>query len=197
VTPDRDAGFFSENYYHYIYGVDSKKSKNLRVIFILVTSLIAITIIATTIGRDLYAGREQNVLSFAIVHFSGYLFFLLMPVEIAFAYCVNNQDSVIPIILIALGTAISAQLIDYFIGYTVSSKFLSKYFGERKSKRAIKYIEKYGSWTIFVFNLLPLSSPVICLASGMLKYRLRKVVLYSTSGLLIKYSVIALVLVYK
>ncbi|MCK5821620.1 MAG: VTT domain-containing protein [Bacteroidales bacterium] len=177
--------------------MENKKTKNLRVIIILITSLIAITIIVTTIGRDLYHGSEQSVLSFAIVHFSGYLFFLLMPVEIAFVYCVNNQDSIIPIILIALGTAISAQIIDYFIGYFVSSKFLSKYIGDRKSERAKKYIEKYGSWTIFVFNLLPLSSPIICLASGMLKYRLRDVVLYSTAGLLIKYSVIAIVLIYR
>lgn len=174
--------------------METKKPLNLRVLFILLTSLIAITIIASTIGRDLFEGRGQSILSFAIIHFSGYLFFLLMPVEIAFIFCLNNQDSVIPIILIALGTAVSAQLIDYFIGYSVSTKILNKYIGERKSERAIRNIEKYGSWTIFFFNLLPLSSPVISLAAGMLKYPLKKVLIYSIAGLLIKYGLIALVL---
>lgn len=174
--------------------METKKPLNLRVLFILLTSLIAITIIASTIGRDLFEGRGQSILSFAIIHFSGYLFFLLMPVEIAFIICLKNQDSVIPIILIALGTAVSAQLIDYLIGYSVSTKFLNKYIGERKSERAIRNIEKYGPWTIFFFNLLPLSSPVISLAAGMLKYPLKKVLIYSIAGLLIKYGLIALVL---
>lgn len=170
------------------------KTKNLRVYFILATSLIAITIFANTIGRDLYEGRGQSVLSFAIVHFSGYLFFLLMPVELAFIYCINNQETVFHIILIAMGTAITAQTIDYWIGYSVSAKILDKYLGERKSEKAKNKIEKYGPWTIFLFNLLPLSSPVICLAAGMLKYKFRDVLFYSIAGLLIKYCLIALVL---
>lgn len=176
--------------------VEKKKTINLRVLIILATSLIAITIIATTIGKDLYEGKGQSILSFAIIHFSGYLFFLLMPVEIAFIFCINNQDLVIPVVGIAMGTAVAAQLIDYFIGYSVSSKILSKYFGEKKSDRAIKHITKYGPWTIFIFNLLPLSSPVISLAAGMLKYRLRDMILYSVAGLFIKYSAIALVVIY-
>ncbi len=174
--------------------MENKKTINYRVLIVLLTSLIAITIAATTIGKDLYEGHGQSILSFSIIHFSGYLFFLLMPVEIAFIYCVNNQDTVIPIILIALGTAIVAQAIDYFIGYSVSSKFLNKYFGEKKSERAIKYINKYGSWTIFFFNLFPLSSPVMSLAAGMIKYPFKKVLIYSIAGLVIKYGVIALVL---
>jgi len=174
--------------------MDGKKSTNWRVILILATSIIAITIAASTIGRDLYLGRGQSVLSFAIVHFAGYLFFLLMPVELAFIYCANNQAEVIPIILVALGTATAGQIIDYFIGYTISSKILTKYLGVRKSERAKSNIEKYGSLTIFIFNLLPLSSPVICLAAGMIKYPFRKVILFSLLGLVFKYSAIAIVL---
>jgi len=44
--------------------------------------IVAAAVIASlTIGRDIYYGsRDQGLLSFAIVNFSGYLFFLFMPV---------------------------------------------------------------------------------------------------------------------
>lgn len=47
----------------------------------------AIVIASLTVGRDIYYGTQVNGLtSFAIVNLCGYLFFLFMPVEIAFIY---------------------------------------------------------------------------------------------------------------
>jgi hypothetical protein len=57
--------------------------------FIIAVLLIALmTVIASlTIGRDIYETGEKSILSFAIVNFSGYLFFfLLMPMELAFIF---------------------------------------------------------------------------------------------------------------
>jgi len=53
-------------------------------------------------------------------------------------------------------------------------------------------IRKYGSLTILTFNILPLSSPVIALAAGMLKYRFKDVLVFSMVGLMIKYMLLTL-----
>ncbi len=154
---------------------------------------MATMIFSLTFGKDLILGREQSLQSFALLHFSGYIFFLLMPVELAFSYCVSNDFNLILLIGISLGTAIAAQLIDYLLGYSLSKKMLDSFFNAKKQKRAIGYINKYGSFTIFIFNVLPLSSPIICLASGIIKYPIKKVVFFSTLGLLIKYTLIGLI----
>ncbi len=89
--------------------------------------------------------------------------------------------------LVALSTAIGAQLIDYYIGHSLSESFIDKLVGRHRYEKAEDEIRKYGNIAIFLFNLLPLSSPMILLAAGMLKHPLRQAVLYSGLGLLAKY----------
>ena len=169
-----------------------KKIKFSKVLIILITSLIAIIIVSATVGKELYEGKNQSMFSFALIHFSGYLFFLLMPVEMAFVYYLSHYGET-ELIGVALATAVSAQIIDYLIGFSFSSKFIHEIVGEKRIGRAEKYIKKFGNLTIFLFNLLPLSSPVISLVAGMIKYRFRDVVLYSISGLVFKYVILSLI----
>ena len=133
--------------------MEIQKINYTRTIFFVITALAAIVIFSSTIGKDWYEGREQTIESFAMVHFAGYLFFLLMPVELAFGYCALGFSSPALIIAIALGTALSAQLIDYFIGYFIHPNVIFKYIGNNKTDRAKAYIKKYGNLTIFIFNL--------------------------------------------
>jgi membrane protein YqaA with SNARE-associated domain len=170
--------------------VESRKLKRTRLIVVAVTALLAVLIFSFTLGHTLVEGKDLSISSFALLHFSGYLFFLIMPVELAFSYCVTNGYNINLLVGIALVTAIAAQIIDYMIGYFVSSKFLQNLLNQKKHERAIGYIRKYGSLTIFVFNVLPLSSPIICLAAGVINHPFRKVVFYSIAGLLIKYYII-------
>ncbi len=162
----------------------------LKIICVLLPLVAAILIFSFTIGRELYAGRTQSIQSFALIHFSGYLFFLLMPVEMAFVYYLSFFDSA-QLMAIALVTATAAQIIDYFIGLSFSSKFIHYFVGEKRIQKAEKNIQKYGALTIFVFNLFPLSSPIIALVAGMLKFRFRDLMIYSIAGLLIKYLVLS------
>lgn len=176
--------------------MEKRKINIARIIFISITLLAAIVIFSSTVGKDWYEGQEQTIQSFAIIHFSGYLFFLLMPVELAFANCVSVQQHFMLIISIALGTAVIAQTIDYYIGYFIKADFLFKYMGKKQSVRAERIIRKYGNLTIFTFNLFPLSSPIISLTAGMIKYPFKKVLFYSISGLMLKYIAIAAIIYY-
>jgi membrane protein DedA with SNARE-associated domain len=168
------------------------KVKLNKALYIVIASAVAIAIFSLTIGRELYEGRTQSLTSFGLVHFSGYLFFLLMPVEMAFVYYLSFYRET-ELIWVALVTAVTAQFIDYIIGLFFSLKSLTKLVGEKRILKAERYIQKYGNLTIFVFNFFPLSSPVIALAAGLLKYRFKDLVIFSVLGLFLKYLVLSLI----
>jgi membrane protein DedA with SNARE-associated domain len=167
------------------------------IVSVVIASLLviaAITIASLTVGRDIYYGsRDDGLLSFAIVNASGYLFFLFMPVEVAFVYYLQGEINVIALNAVAIGTALFSQTIDYLIGFSVSNKFIDRLIGRRRYEKAEANIEKYGNLTIIVFNALPLSSPVISLAAGMLRHNIRNTLVCTVLGLLIKYTALTLI----
>ena len=147
----------------------------------------AVAIASLTIGRELYGAKEHTLLSFAIINLSGYLFFIFMPVELAFIYYLSTDLSVVLLNLVAVGTAIFSQAVDYYIGRSFSKQIIDRLIGRQRYEKAESEIRKYGNIAIFVFNLLPLSSPVILLAAGMLKHRVKEAFAFSFAGLLLKY----------
>lgn len=171
-----------------------KKADIIRWVIGFLLVAAAITIASLTIGRDIYFGsRENGLWSFAIVNASGYLFFLFMPVELAFIYYLTGDVSIWALNLIAIGTAILSQSIDYLIGYIFSDKIIDSLIGRRRYEKAEDRIRKYGNIAILTFNALPLSSPVISLAAGMLRHRILDAVLWTVAGLVIKYLTLTLI----
>jgi membrane protein DedA with SNARE-associated domain len=168
------------------------KKRRVRIILILITTTIAILIFSITFGREMYYGKNQSLASFGLIHFSGYLFFLLMPVEMAFVYYqMFFSDWVM--LGIAMGTAVVAQIIDYFIGLSFSKTIVNNLVGEKRILKAEIHIRKYGYLTVFLFNVLPLSSPIVAVVAGMLKYRFKDFIIYSLAGLAAKYIFLCLI----
>jgi len=156
--------------------------------------IAAIIIASMTIGRDIYYGsRDEGLLSFAIVNFSGYLFFLFMPVELAYIYYLPGDINIWALSGVALGTALVSQAIDYLIGYVFSTRIINRFIGRRRYLKAEGKLRKYGNIAIFFFNFLPLSSPVISLGGGMLKHRLKDAVIFTVAGLILKYIMLTLI----
>ncbi len=127
---------------------------------------------------------------FAWVHFAGYLFFIISPVELLYAHMLTASQPFTGLFLTAVSTALLAQTIDYAIGYAFSSRVIDRVLGPRKYKRYMRRIDRYGGMTIFFFCLLPLSSPIVVLVAGIMRYPLRWVFLFSTLGLSLKYAFI-------
>lgn len=170
------------------------RSEIIRIIIAILLVCSAILIASVTVGHDIYNGsRDEGLLSFAIVNACGYLFFLFMPVEIAFVYYLNGDISILALNGVAIGTALFSQSIDYTIGVLVSDKFIDNLIGRRRYEKAGAKIEKYGNLTILVFNALPLSSPVISLAAGMIRHNIRSTLIWTILGLIIKYSALTLI----
>ncbi len=166
---------------------------NITRIFIIAISVgIAIAIASATIGREIYGSSEQSLFSFSIVNFAGYLFFLIMPVEIAFIYYLHAGLSLSLLLLLAITTASVAQVTDYYIGRSFSARFIDKLIGRHRYEKAEYELQKYGNIVIILFNFLPLSSPIIMLAAGMLKLPFKQAFAYSLLGLTAKYLFICL-----
>jgi membrane protein DedA with SNARE-associated domain len=170
------------------------KAKILQVSIAVLLAIVAITIASLTVGRDIYYGsRDEGLLSFAIVNLSGYLFFLFMPVEIAFIYYLTGEINVWALNAVAIGTALISQTIDYLIGFLLSTRIIDQLIGRRRYEKAEDKIRRYGNIVIFFFNVTPLSSPVISLAAGMLKHRVKDAAIFTFAGLLLKYIILTLV----
>jgi len=166
-----------------------------RVIGILLTAVIAIFLVSVTLGRVIYNGQSPTLTSFALIHFAGYLFFLLMPVEALVPIYQNEGHAGSTLIALAVATAIMAQVIDYGIGRSVSETSIRQLLGPKRYARFQTTIQKWGGWAILLFNLLPLSSPNMMLVAGMTRYGPRRAFLYSALGLTGKY--VAIVYAYE
>ena len=156
-------------------------------------AVIAIGLISSTLGREIYAGRSPGLPSFGVIHFAGYLFFLLMPVEALVPFYQAEGHAGSTLILIAVSTALAAQAIDYGIGRALSDHVTEELIGEERSARFKALIDRWGGWAILLFNLMPLSSPNMLLVAGISEYSARKAFVLSTLGLTGKYVAIVYV----
>ena len=158
---------------------------------ITVYTLLAIFMIilaSLTIGKDIYQYNEYGMFSFALVNFAGYLiFFLLMPMEVAFILYLKSGYDPWMLNFVAVSSAMSAMIVDYSIGFFFSTGIIDRFIGRRRYQKAEAEIGKYGNLALFLSNLLPLSSPVISLAAGMLKYNRKNAFIFSLTGILFRY----------
>ncbi|MGD8726991.1 MAG: VTT domain-containing protein [Gemmatimonadales bacterium] len=158
-----------------------------RFLVAVLTIAVCVLIVSSTIGREIFSGRQPGLVSFGIVHFAGYLFFLLMPVEALVPYYLAEGHAGGVLIVLAVVTALAAQGIDYGIGRMLASTVINKVIGVERYERYRGKIDRWGSWAIFVFNLFPLSSPNMLLVAGMTRFSAVRAFAYSLTGLLLKY----------
>lgn len=154
------------------------------------TAVLAIFVVSSTLGRAIYAGQSPGLLSFAGIHFAGYLFFLLMPVEALVPIYEAEGHAGSTLIAIAVGTALVAQAIDYGIGRAFSEQVIDNMIGQERYERFHAKIDRWGGAAILFFNLFPLSSPNMLLVAGIVKYNSVKALALSALGLFIKYAAI-------
>ncbi len=165
------------------------KSYVLKLKLILMS--VVVVLLTLAISNNLFVGNSSNIVSFAIVHFLAYIFFLLLPAEAFFLYYLYQDHNQLLILFIALITAISAQICDYAIGF-LAADHIKELIKPKRYEKYKNIIDKYGYPIIFFFNLTPLSSPIVILISGFMKLSLRRVMVYSFVGLFIKYVIIIL-----
>ena len=154
--------------------------------------ILGSTILFLPLLDTFLTGEAINIQQYALINFTSYLFFTMTFIELLFAQMIRLGENPLILVPIAVITSMLALTVDYLIGYFFSKSFLSRIIKKNKLEKYEKRIEKYGNPAIFIFNVLPLSSPMLTLAAGLIRYDYKKLLFYSLLGLTIKYSAISI-----
>ncbi len=186
--------FLKDNVFQY-----NKISKRIEgMVKILLGTILVLVIIAQVVG--LTEGTFiDKIISFIYQQFSGKtlsgvfligliggLFFLSVPIEILFINAMHRiiVDSFVLGAILFIGLLLS-YILDYLMGYYLSSlatKMMSpKQFYGIKAK-----LNKYGSWLILLFNILPLPSQGLTFVCGVFRYNKMRYFSLWTVGWFIK-----------
>lgn len=152
--------------------------------------LAGISILSLVLRHALTTGEATTIPVYAWVHFAGYLFFIFSPVELLYAHMLTESHSFTLVFVVAVSTALLALTIDYAVGYAFSGRVIENVLGPRKYKRYMQHIGRYGGMTVFFFCLFPISSPIVVLVAGIMRYPLRWIWVFSTLGLSLKYAIL-------
>lgn len=178
--------------------LDNEKVKKAIHYFLAIIIGIAILSLLIELGLNFsnFYVLAKSPVTFSVLNFAGHLFFVVLPgEEIMFLYFLSTGINAWLVLALAVMTAIGAQAIDYFIGKTASTQIIDRLVKPQKLKIAESYVNRYGALVIFFFNLTPLSSPIMLLAAGILRYDFRKAMIWSLAGLTVKY--VALIMFFK
>tara|TARA_Y100000310_G_C20586332_1_gene765590 strand:+ start:161 stop:805 length:645 start_codon:yes stop_codon:yes gene_type:complete len=175
-----------------IPGIKKIKKPKTSAILIAFGILFFIIVVSIFLSDSISTGTTPSLFSFGVIHFLGYLFFILMPVEGLVPYYMSLEHSFLWIWVIAISTAVVAQLIDYLVGYFLPARLNENLLGTKRYEKFRKIFHEHGGWIIFVFNLFPLSSSVLNFIAGMERYKFSKMLRYNVLGLGLKYFVIIL-----
>ena len=122
-----------------------------------------------------------------LLGFFGSLFFIPLPIDFLFFKSLSNgANPTIALALVLIGSIIG-NIIDYFLGV-----FLSKYarylVSVKKLYAAKRWVNRYGAWAIFAFNLTPLPGSLLTFAVGITRYNIYRLFLFFTLGILVKFG---------
>lgn len=181
----------------------SHKIKVLLVTILLVAFL-------TSLGFTLYTYREALVvqnsfegvksifeddlanftpIGLMILSFIGGFFFIPLPIELFFFKgLLNGNPYFFSWLLVVIGY-LPAQLLNYWIGSRFSQLVMTL-FSRKKVYKVKRWVNKYGAYGIFGFNLLPLPSPILTFALGITNYNLLRLFFWMILGATVKYLAI-------
>ena len=111
--------------------------------------------------------------------------------EVVLAYLVNQQVApVIELITIAtIGNTLGA-LTTCWLGAWTAKKYPSKQLESKQYERALRWISRWGVWTLLL-SWLPLAGDALCFAAGWLKLSPIACVIAIMVGKLIRYAAVA------
>ena len=121
----------------------------------------------------------------------GGLFFIPIPMDVLFINFLRSGNVLAFVVLAYIGGLIISFSINYWVGSKLT--YLSKrLIGIKKFYKVKSGVNKYGSWGIFIFNVLPLPGQILAVIAGVFKYNKLKFYTFFILGQLIKFSIIAL-----
>ncbi len=122
-----------------------------------------------------------------IMSIFGSLFCLILPSEAIFLYYINNTlYNISLIIFITVAGSIVGLCFNYFFGLLLGERVLRFLFKSNYS-RYRRIVQEYGSYFVFFGNIFPGPMEAISVFFGSFRYNLKKYIILSGLGRLIKY----------
>ena len=126
-------------------------------------------------------------------HLLGGLFFVPSPDEIIFYYGLSKGHSYLFAFVGAILGYMIAQVINYYAGNKISP-LVMHVISKRKVYKARRFVNKYGTLGIFLFNFLPFPGPLLTFALGIAKYNFIRLFVLALTGIAFKY--LAAIIIY-
>lgn len=159
------------------------------------SDLIVIQIINSSITHLINHVKNGTLLGSFYASLVGGLFFVFMPMEVAFINFLKSESNpVFLIILYNLGFVVSFT-INYYIGMKLAG-LSKKIITPKKFYKIKSIINKYGALAIFVFNVLPFPAQPLSAILGVFKYNKARFYFFFILGQTIKYTIISIAYIY-
>ncbi len=130
--------------------------------------------------------ERKSVLGLNIMTFLGGLFFVAYPPEVLFLVYARIGYNILYISAMMIFYTLLAQLVNYGIGFFIEKKILHRFVKDRK-REFMTSLKKYDVVFIVVLNILPLPADILSVLLGMMKYDLKKAMLFTFIGKVLKY----------
>jgi len=129
---------------------------------------------------------DKTFLGLFAVFSMGSLFFIYVPLEISFLYFISelNPWFCLPIVLISILLGFS---INYLLGLMLSKKIESN----SKYYTLEQWVHKAGGILLVLFLFTPFPVQILTFILGGIKYPYKKMIIYSSIGILMKYFMLA------
>ncbi len=125
-------------------------------------------------------------------HLIGGIFFIPSPDEIIFYYGLIKGNPYLFSILFAISGYMIAQLLNYYAGSKISP-LIMHVVSKKKVYNARRAVNKYGAFSIFLFNFLPFPGPLLTFALGIARYNFTRLFVITLIGKTCKYIVLIII----
>lgn len=133
--------------------------------------------------------KKLTPLGLFYISFFGNLAFVTMPIEIPFFMSLTKGGPFFISLCFAMAGIIISQAINYVVGKKFSKIFFN-FISPKKIYKIKRWVNNYGAYAIFGFNLLPLPSNELTFALGIAKYNSTRLFTLLVLGSIIKFFAI-------
>jgi len=135
---------------------------------------------------------QVSIFGLFLMGLFGSLFIFPVPIDALFYYgLTQGNPALLAIILVFTGSLIG-NFIDYWLGIKFS-KHAIHFISIEQMYKAKRWVNKYGAFAVFLFNLTPLPASVLTFALGIAKYNLTRLMFFFSLGVLTKFIVLAFI----
>ncbi|MBW2982542.1 VTT domain-containing protein, partial [Candidatus Woesearchaeota archaeon] len=125
----------------------------------------------------------------------GGLFFVTIPLELLFIKFLKAGHFFLLVISFYLLGLLVSFTINYYIGLKLSG-LSKKIISPKKFYKTKGVLNRYGSWAIFAFNVLPLPAQPLAVILGVFRYNKTRFYALFILGQLIKYTAMSIFIIY-